>query len=148
MKRTTPISPDVALHHAGWRHHADDRRQCRLCFGDGLELGRAARAAAAASAAYYAIPSWQTNINMTANQGSTTMRNIPDVALTADNVYVIDGNGGSGVVGGTSCAAPLWAGFTALVNQQAAASRQPAGRLHQSGHLRHRQGDQLSQLLP
>ena len=25
---------------------------------------------------------------MTANQGSTTMRNIPDVALTAENVYV------------------------------------------------------------
>ena len=36
----------------------------------------------------YPIPSWQTNINMTANQGSTTMRNMPDVALTADNVYV------------------------------------------------------------
>ena len=36
----------------------------------------------------YPIPSWQTNINMTANQGSTTMRNTPDVALTADNVYV------------------------------------------------------------
>ena len=41
----------------------------------------------------YAIPSWQQGINMTANQGSTTMRNIPDVALTADNVYVIYGNG-------------------------------------------------------
>ena len=32
----------------------------------------------------YPIPSWQTNINMTANQGSTTMRNVPDVALTAE----------------------------------------------------------------
>ena len=29
-------------------------------------------------------------------------------------------------VGGTSCAAPLWAGFAALVNQQAAASGKPA----------------------
>ncbi len=28
------------------------------------------------------IPSWQTNISMTANKGSTTMRNVPDVALT------------------------------------------------------------------
>ena len=36
----------------------------------------------------YPIPSWQTDISMTANQGSTTMRNMPDVALTADNVYV------------------------------------------------------------
>ena len=67
-----------------------------------------------------AIPYWQTNINMTANQGSATMRNIPDVSLTAKNVYVNEGNGSSGSYGGTSCAAPLWAGFMALVNQQAA----------------------------
>ncbi len=39
----------------------------------------------------YPIPSWQQGISMTANQGSTTMRNMPDVALTADNVYVIYG---------------------------------------------------------
>jgi hypothetical protein len=57
---------------------------------------------------------------MTLNQGSTTNRNFPDVALTADNVYVVaDGGVGYNGVGGTSCAAPLWAGFTALVNQQA-----------------------------
>jgi len=66
----------------------------------------------------YPIPDWQTNINMTANQGSTTMRNTPDVALTADNVYV-RADGQDYNVGGTSCAAPLWAGFAALVNQQA-----------------------------
>jgi hypothetical protein len=67
---------------------------------------------------YYAIPGWQTGISMTANQGSTANRNIPDVALTADQVYVYYGNGTTGVFGGTSCAAPLWAGFMALVNQQ------------------------------
>jgi hypothetical protein len=71
---------------------------------------------------YYPIPGWQQGINMTANHGSTTKRNVPDVALTADNVYVRYGNGSSGTFGGTSCAAPLWAGFTALVNQQAVAS--------------------------
>jgi Pro-kumamolisin, activation domain/Divergent InlB B-repeat domain len=69
---------------------------------------------------YYAIPPWQMGIDMTACKGSTTMRNVPDVALTGDNVWVISGNGQSGAVGGTSCAAPLWAGFTALVNEQAA----------------------------
>jgi uncharacterized repeat protein (TIGR01451 family) len=74
---------------------------------------------------YYPIPSYQQGISMTANQGSTTMRNVPDVALTADNVYVIYGNGSTGTVGGTSCAAPLWAGFTALINQQAVANGQP-----------------------
>ena len=60
------------------------------------------------------------------------------MALTADNVFVDYGDGGRGVFGGTSCAAPLWAGFTALVNQQAAASGKPVGWFHQSGHLRHR----------
>ena len=76
----------------------------------------------------YSIPSWQQGISMAANSGSTTMRNIPDVALTADNVEDYYGNGTSGSVGGTSCAAPLWAGFLALVNQQAAAAgRAPVG---------------------
>ena len=72
----------------------------------------------------YPIPSWQTNINMTANQGSLTMRNIPDVAMTADNVYV-RADGQDQDVGGTSCASPLWAGFTALVNQRAVMSGRP-----------------------
>ena len=66
----------------------------------------------------YPIPSWQTSISMVANQGSTTMRNTPDVALTAENIYV-RANGQNYTVGGTSCAAPLWAGFAALINQQA-----------------------------
>jgi autotransporter-associated beta strand protein len=74
----------------------------------------------------YGIPLWQQGISMTANLGSTTMRNIPDVAMTADNVWVLYNNGGSGSFGGTSCASPLWAGFTALVNQQAAANGQPS----------------------
>jgi subtilase family serine protease len=66
------------------------------------------------------IPSWQHGINMTTNLGSTTLRNVPDVALTADNIFVIADNGTNYSVGGTSAAAPLWAGFTALINQQAA----------------------------
>ena len=77
---------------------------------------------------YYAIPAWQQGVNsFSTNGGSTTMRNIPDVALTGDNVYVTYGNGSSGNFGGTSCAAPLWAGFMALVNQQAAAGGQAHG---------------------
>jgi len=76
----------------------------------------------------YAIPTWQQVIDMSANSGSTTMRNVPDVAMVADYVYVKYGNGLSGSFGGTSCAAPLWAGFTALMNQQAiAAGRPPVG---------------------
>ncbi|SPE51429.1 putative Tripeptidyl-peptidase I [Verrucomicrobia bacterium] len=64
------------------------------------------------------IPGYQQGISMATNGGSTSYRNVPDVALTADNVYVISDNGLEGGVGGTSCAAPLWAGFAALVNQQ------------------------------
>ena len=71
------------------------------------------------------IPEWQQGIDMSANHGSTTMRNVPDVALTADNIYVAYANGASGEFGGTSCAAPLWAGFIALVNEQALAGGQP-----------------------
>jgi hypothetical protein len=77
---------------------------------------------------YYSIPVWQQGVNsFLTNGGSMTMRNIPDVSLTADNVYVAYGNGSSGDFGGTSCAAPLWAGFMALVNQQAAAGGQTSG---------------------
>src|SRR5439155_22621856 len=72
-----------------------------------------------------AIPYWQSNVNMAANHGSTTRRNLPDVALTADNVFVKYGNGLNATnIGGTSVAAPLWAGFTALVNQRAAQAGQ------------------------
>jgi uncharacterized repeat protein (TIGR01451 family) len=68
---------------------------------------------------YYGLPVYQQGISMVANQGATTLRNIPDVALTGDNVYVRYNNGGAAAFGGTSCAAPLWAGLTALINQQA-----------------------------
>jgi len=74
----------------------------------------------------YAIPSWQQGISMAANGGSTTMRNFPDVAMMADTVIFIAANNGTGAVGGTSASTPLWAGFDALVNQQAAALGLPA----------------------
>lgn len=75
---------------------------------------------------FYSIPTWQTNINMAARQGSTTKRNVPDVAMTADDVLVIaDGGKQYPGTGGTSCAAPLWAGFTALANEQAAIKGRP-----------------------
>ena len=73
---------------------------------------------------YYTIPYWQINVSMAANSGSTTYRNVPDVALTADNIFVSYDNGddsGTYYFMGTSCAAPLWAGFCALVNQQSVA---------------------------
>ena len=73
---------------------------------------------------YYPIPTWQQGVNP-ANLGSTTGRNFPDVAMTGDHVFVAYGNGTTNWFGGTSCASPLWAAFTALVNQQAATNGLP-----------------------
>lgn len=58
----------------------------------------------------------------TANKGSLTYRNVPDVATEGneDNYICYDGTC-SGGWGGTSFAAPRWAGYLALVNQQATA---------------------------
>lgn len=67
----------------------------------------------------YNLPTWQQGVNMTANHGSTAKRNAPDVAMVADNIFIVADNGLQETTGGTSAAAPLWAGFAALVNQQA-----------------------------
>jgi kumamolisin len=68
------------------------------------------------------IPSWQVGVGSVASLASTAQRNVPDVALNSDpsvgySAYV---GGKWNVYGGTSCAAPLWAGFMALVNQRRA----------------------------
>jgi subtilase family serine protease len=70
----------------------------------------------------FAIPSWQVGVANSSNQASTTIRNVPDVAAEAntDN-YLCDQGSCTGDYGGTSFAAPRWAGFLALVNQQAVA---------------------------
>jgi len=81
----------------------------------------------------YGIPAWQQGISMTGNQGSTTMRNLPDVSSVANNITIFWGNDLLGESlplpeGGTSLAAPLWAGLVAMANQQAAANGQsPVG---------------------
>jgi len=70
----------------------------------------------------YAIPSYQklTGVINGSNEGSTTLRNVPDVAAEADCDNYFCANGScQGGVGGTSLAAPRWAGFLALANEQA-----------------------------
>jgi len=71
------------------------------------------------------IPAWQQlkGVINSSNQGSKTLRNSPDVAAEAnfDNPTVINGSLVTGY-GGTSFAAPRWAGFLALVNQQSVAN--------------------------
>lgn len=77
--------------------------------------------------ATWPIPSWQMGLGNATNLGSTTMRMVPDISLDANpnTGYAIFFQGAFGIVGGTSCAAPVWAAFTALVNQQRAANGSP-----------------------
>jgi pseudomonalisin len=67
----------------------------------------------------YAKPSWQTGTGVPADG----KRDVPDVSLTSagHDGYLIYQNGGLYVVGGTSAAAPAFAGVMALVVQNAAA---------------------------
>jgi subtilase family serine protease len=71
------------------------------------------------------ISIWQlsTGVINASNRGSTTLRNSPDVAAEAnfDNPTVVNGRFVTSY-GGTSFAAPRWAGFLALVNQQSVAN--------------------------
>ena len=74
------------------------------------------------------IPSWQRlkGVVTAQNEGSKTLRNYPDVAAEADFDFFVCGDGGCGEGwGGTSFAAPMWAGYMALINQQAVANGYP-----------------------
>lgn len=78
------------------------------------------------------IPKYQLPFIDAQNGGSTTLRNVPDIAGDADtdNFSCFLGKCYTGS-GGTSYAAPLWAGFVALANQYAAAAgRAPVGFLN------------------
>jgi subtilase family serine protease len=71
------------------------------------------------------IPWYQSKIVPAGTNGSSTHRNLPDVALDSDpnTGYSIRYYGTwFGGFGGTSCAAPLWAAFTARVNQHRASA--------------------------
>jgi len=94
-------------------------------------FGSSSGASSGGISSYYTIPSWQTNVsNMTGRGGSASFRNIPDVAACANNIYEIYDNGKNtndfDGNAGTSAAAPLWAGFMALVNQQLTTNGQPS----------------------
>jgi kumamolisin len=69
------------------------------------------------------IPAWQKlkGVITTANAGSRTFRNGPDVAANAAASFYTCANQApcrANYYGGTSFAAPMWAAFIALVNQQ------------------------------
>ena len=72
-----------------------------------------------------AIPSWQqlSGVINSSNKGSTTYRNGPDVSANANFTFYVCADQTTCTAneyGGTSFAAPMWAGYIALVNQQLA----------------------------
>jgi subtilase family serine protease len=69
------------------------------------------------------IPSYQAGI-AGHNGASSSNRNVPDVSAQAAGTNIFF-NGAVSSVGGTSEATPLWAGFMALVNQQAVKYHEP-----------------------
>ena len=76
------------------------------------------------------IPSWQqlSGVINSSNRGSTTLRNGPDVSANANFTFYTCANQQAclaNTYGGTSFAAPMWAGYIALVNQQLVANGQP-----------------------
>jgi len=76
----------------------------------------------------FPIPSWQTATASGCSGCSQTFRNGPDVSANANfTFYVCADQSGctANLYGGTSFAAPMWAGYTALINQQAVANGNP-----------------------
>ncbi len=72
------------------------------------------------------IPSWQQlpGVINTANEGSTVYRNDPDVSANASFSFYVCADQmacTANEIGGASFSAPMWAGYLALANQQAAA---------------------------
>ncbi|MGC2618648.1 MAG: peptidase S53, partial [Acidobacteriaceae bacterium] len=73
----------------------------------------------------YAIPSWQTTAAAGCSSCSKSYRNAPDVAANANFTFYVCADQTTCTAndyGGTSFAAPMWAGFLALANQQAVAN--------------------------
>jgi len=73
-----------------------------------------------------AIPAWQklAGVINSSNKGSTTYRNGPDVSANANFTFYTCADQTTCLAndyGGTSFAAPMWAAYMALVNQQLAA---------------------------
>ena len=71
------------------------------------------------------IPIYQKPYVNDANGASKKVRNVPDIAAIADDFYICADGKCNGGWGGTSFSSPIWTGFIALANQQAAAEGKP-----------------------
>jgi subtilase family serine protease len=75
------------------------------------------------------FPSWQTGVVNSQNEASSVYRNAPDVSANANWSFYVCADQttcSENEYGGTSFAAPMWAGYLALANQQGAQNGQPS----------------------
>lgn len=76
----------------------------------------------------FAIPSWQTSAASGCSSCSKAYRNGPDVSANANFTFYVCADQTTCTAneyGGTSFATPMWAGYLALVNEQAVANGNP-----------------------
>ena len=83
-------------------------------------LGEGHGATGGGVSSYWQIPEWQPPNYTTYNGGSATYRNVPDVGAVGDPLTGVavysKPNGGWMQIGGTSVAAPIWAGYLSVLN--------------------------------
>jgi hypothetical protein len=98
----------------GGSYSSESAWSCSSCSGGGPNgIG-----SGGGLSSFFSQPSYQSGPGVN-NQYSNGMREVPDVSADADpntgeSIYAL---GGWGYVGGTSAAAPLWAGMAADINQ-------------------------------
>ena len=76
----------------------------------------------------FAIPFWQTTTATSCSNCSNSYRNGPDVSANANFTFYVCADQTTctaNLYGGTSFAAPMWAGYLALANEQAMADGKP-----------------------
>jgi len=112
-----PASSPFVLACGGTRLQAvDGEISNEIAWNDGVNGG----ASGGGESNFFDLPAWQHDLAITNHRAKQVLqkRGVPDVAADADpqtGYYVrIDGN--ETVIGGTSAAAPLWAGLIARIN--------------------------------
>ncbi|MGH9046776.1 MAG: S53 family peptidase, partial [Acidimicrobiales bacterium] len=76
----------------------------------------------------FARPTWQVGVGTGGQSDTGNGREVPDVSADSDpstGNFIVDDNNQAEIGGGTSLAAPIWAGATAIMDQYLSASHHP-----------------------
>jgi hypothetical protein len=103
-----------------WNNVTPTFSQTRNAGGGGIMDGNVKRGLCFLCGGKTQIPPHQLQLKISPaalNGFAFNARVYPDVSMVADNIEIVLNAPNKAIVGGTSVGAPLWAGFTALVNQ-------------------------------